>query len=649
MDCSKAVGVVALVCLWTSSAFGGPFDRTFPSGGLVSRWSGEGDAKDSTGRHNGRVVGAVKYVKGMSGRAFGLDGRAYIDMGNPAGLRITGSQTIAMWVKPARLGVRQNPLAKAVGGEGVINIEPTGRVNYYYGVSGGRNVPYDAIGSASGIKVGKWTHIALVRDFKARKLRWYIDGVLKSEKVPKFANAKASSTSLYIGKGYVENFSGSIDEVCIWGRALTAAEISAVASSVSFTAPQISRNAKLDIVRPVDGSVLLGTIENQDWSITTSYGKFKIPVASVVGFVANPGPGAATSRPAVPDVKMLLVDSQVLAGRLTAPLVRLKLAEGQVLKIPVAMIKQCGYRIGPKKPAIEGHAARADAKFSATVVLRGGDQLVWDSSKATIRFKSACGTLAFRPEIISTIAAAGDNTWRVNLKDSSVIIGAPAAAALKLKLKLGKEISVPFGNVSSLTFPGVPVKPTDATGVLLSSGDRLVGEVQDKQLAVKTDHGTVDVAIAKIWKIVRHADGKADLTMQSLTVLRGKLSDGSLAMILGSGVKLDVPLGRVNSITFPRKLPADHVAKIEALVKELGDASAAKRNAASQKLIAMGKDILVVLKRPRAVAGGQVANGVKKVIDTLEGKPAPIILRRGVAADGVQLIFEEGNLPIIHK
>jgi hypothetical protein len=127
------------------------------------------------------------------------------------------------------------------------------------------------------------------------------------------------------------------------------------------------------------------------------------------------------------------------------------------------------------------------------------------------------------------------------------------------------------------------------------------------------------------------------------------LSDGSLAMILGSGVKLDVPLGRVNSITFPRKLPADHVAKIEALVKELGDASAAKRNAASQKLIAMGKDILVVLKRPRAVAGGQVANGVKKVIDTLEGKPAPIILRRGVAADGVQLIFEEGNLPIIHK
>ena len=650
MDCLKAVGVVGIVCLLVSSAPGGAFDRNFPSGGLVSRWSGEGDAKDSTGRHNGRVVGAVRYVEGMSGQAFSLDGKAYIDMGNPAGLRITGNQTITMWLKPARLGLRQNPLAKAVGGEGVINIEPTGMVNYYYGVSGGRNAPYDSIWSVAGIKVGQWTHIALVRDFKARKLRWYVNGVLKRETTPKFTTARASSHSLYIGKGYVDNFSGSIDEVCIWGRALTAAEISAVVSSVSFAAPQISRNAKWDIIRPLDGSVLLGTIENKDWSIATSYGKFRIPVTRVVGFVSHPT-AAATSQPASPDVQMVLIDGQVLAGKLAAPLVRLKFPDGQMLKIPVAQIKQCAYRIGLEKPAIEGRVAKVDAKFPATTVLRDGDHLAWDSSGATIRFKSACGTLELRPEIISTIVADGNNKWRVNLKNSSLIMGTLAGADLKLKLKLGKEISVPFGNVASLTFPGAPAKPTDATTVLLSSGDRLVGKARNKQLAVSTDYGTVNVEMANIWKIFRHSDGKAELTMHNITVLRGNLTEGSLAMILGSGVKLNVPVSSINSIAFPRKLPADLVAKIEALIKELGDTSAAKRNAASQKLIAMGKDILVVLKRPRNGAGSEIVKGVQKVIDTLENKAARTLWRKSINVEGAdfRLMLEEAQPPIIRK
>jgi hypothetical protein len=639
----KAVGVIVSACLWAfaasaSPAAGGVYDRNWPSEGLVSRWSGEGNAKDVMGRHHGRVVGSVKYAKGMSGKAFSLDGRAYIDMGNPAGLRITGNQTVALWMKPARLGLRQNLLAKAVGGEGVFNLEPGGSVNYYYGISGGRNNPYDCMAVGTNAKVGKWTHIALVRDFKARKLRWYINGVLKMEKVPKFTTAKASNHSLYIGKGYVNNYSGLIDEVCIWGRALTAAEISAVVSSVPLAAPTVSRNAKLDIVRPLDGSVLLGTIENKDWSITTSYGKFKIPPARVVGFLSKPAAGAATSRPASSDVQMVLIDGQVLAGRLSAPVVLLKLPNGQVLKIPIALIKQCGYRIGPEKPVAIPGVGNSDEKFPATAVLDSGDLLAWDCSGMRIRLKSVHGTLDLRPEIISTIALACDDMWHVNLKDSSSISGILASAKLKLKLKLGKEISVPIRNVASLTFPGAIAKPPDAATVLLNSGDRLLGKVSDKQLAVRTDYGTVNVPMTDIWKIKLLADHTAELTMQSLTVLRGKLTAGTLAMVLGSGVKFSVPVDQIVSITFPRKLPPELVRKIEALIKELGDASSAKRKAAVKKLIAMGKDILIVLKRHSNSTSPAVSKGVKEVIDTLEGRvkrpPVPVdwlIEKRGGA------------------
>jgi hypothetical protein len=625
MDYLKVAGILGIACFCTlaasaSSAAGGIYDRNWPSAGMVSRWSGEGDARDFTGKHHGRVVGAVKYVKGMSGKAFSLDGRAYIDMGNPAGLRITGDQTVSMWLKPARLNVRQNPLAKAYGGEITLTLEPTAVLNYYYGTGGGNAEPYASFNSGKWFKIGQWTHIAVVRDFEARKLQFYIDGVLRKEAVPKFTETKASGLPMYIGKGYVSNYSGLIDEVCIWNRALEAWEVSAMAWPGPFATPIISRNAKLDSVRPLDGSLLLGTIENKDWSIATSYGKFKISAARVVGFSTKPAASAATSRPAAPQVRMLLVDGQVLAGRLSAPHVQLKLPDGQMLKIPVAQARQCGYRIGSEKPATGAEAGKADAKFPATVAFSSGDNLAWDSSGMTIRFKSACGMLDLRAEDVSSIVAGGGNMWRANLRDSSSILGTLAPAELKLKLKLGKNISVPSRNVGILAFPGAIVKPPDTATVLLGNGGRLSGKAGDKQLTIQTDYGSVSVSMADIWTIVRLPEGKVKLTTQAASVLTGKLTAENLTMILGSGVKLNVPVDQMNSITFPRKMSAELVRKIEALIKELGDGSAAKRKTAAQKLTAMGKDILVVLKRHSNSTSPAVSKGVKEVIDTLEGK-----------------------------
>jgi len=641
MDCSKVAWSFGIACLWAivvpaSPVAGGVYDRNWPSNGLVARWSGEGNARDSAGGYHGREVGPVMYVKGISGQAFKLDGgTAHINIGSPAALQITGNQTIAMWLNPGRLGVRQNPLDKAFGGELAVTIETGGSLSYYYGITGQAAHPNDAMSSIRPcLKVGKWTHIAIVRDFKARKLRCYINGVLNKESVPKFKAAKASNSPLYIGKGYTHNYCGLIDEVCIWNRALSAAEIAGVAGSVPRIVPEISRRANLDCVHPFDGSVLLGTIENEDWSITTSYGKFKIPAARVVGFLSKVTARVAASRPASSDLQVLLIDGQVLTGRLSAPSVRLKLPDDQVLKIPSDQIAQCGYRISPERPAGVGELYKADKKFPATALLRSGDYLAWDSSGMTIRFKSVCGMLELRPEVVSTIVRARDNTWRMNLKDSSVIRGTLASAELKLKLKLGKEISVPSRNVAYLSLLGAIAKPPDTPTVLLRSGDRLVGKLSAKQLSVRTDYGLVNIPTAEIWTIHCQADGTSKLTMQESTVLRGKLTAGSLAIVLGSGVKLNVAVDQIASIAFPRKLPADLVRKIEALIKDLGDASAAKRKAAVKKLIAMGKDILVVLKRHSNSTNPAVSNGIKEVIDTLEGrvKPKPPIQReiRGI-------------------
>jgi hypothetical protein len=291
-----------------------------------------------------------------------------------------------------------------------------------------------------------------------------------------------------------------------------------------------------------------------------------------------------------------------------------------LLKVPIALIRQCGYRITPEKPACVGEVRNADKRFPATAVLRNGDYLAWGSSDMKMRFDSVYGLLDLNPRIVASIASAGDNRWCVGLKDSSLIMGSLAEGKLKLKLQLGKEISVRNRSIVYLTCRGAVSKPTNATTIVLSHGDSLAGALSDKVLTVRTVEGKIHMPMADVWMAEAQANGTAKLTMQNLTVLRCQLLDDNLDMVLDSGFKFSVRTDRIVSITAPQKTPADLIAKIEAIVKELGGPSEAKRKAAAKKLIAMGKGVLVVLKRHSNSKNSAISKGVKEVIDTLEGK-----------------------------
>ncbi len=66
---------------------------------------------------------SVGEIQGMNA-VLKLDGNSsnYVELGNPKALQITGNQTIEMWIDPANFESRQNPYAKAFGGEGTITI-----------------------------------------------------------------------------------------------------------------------------------------------------------------------------------------------------------------------------------------------------------------------------------------------------------------------------------------------------------------------------------------------------------------------------------------------------------------------------------------------------------------------------------------------
>jgi len=183
--------------------------------------------RDLSGLGNHGTVHGGAIEGGPVGDALRFDGKAdSIDFGSPPSLKITGSMTVSLRLMPSRLMVRQNPFAKAYGGEGTMTLEPDGRINFYYGRGGGNVDPYVSIAMTKPLNVGQWAHLVLVRDFEKKTIAWYKNGVKTDQQKTAYDSSVASQLPLRLGSGYVENnFGGLIDEVAVFARALSEDEI----------------------------------------------------------------------------------------------------------------------------------------------------------------------------------------------------------------------------------------------------------------------------------------------------------------------------------------------------------------------------------------------------------------------------------------
>ncbi|MGB2936871.1 MAG: LamG domain-containing protein [Phycisphaerae bacterium] len=197
------------------------FDR-----GTCVRKGGKVYVMDLSGKGNHGLVHGAKLARGPAGDALRFDGEDdYVDLGNSPSLQITGSQTIALWLKPSRLAARQNPYAKAYGGEGTMTLEPSGTVNYYYGRGGGNKRPYMGLGMTDSLTTDTWAHLVLVRDLSKKKVIWYKNGKKTNEGKARYESASVSKMNAYLGRGYVKHYAGDMDEVAIFNRALSEKEV----------------------------------------------------------------------------------------------------------------------------------------------------------------------------------------------------------------------------------------------------------------------------------------------------------------------------------------------------------------------------------------------------------------------------------------
>ncbi len=195
--------------------------------GLVACWDfdeGEGTVlHDRTGNGNDGTVHGASWVRVGTGSALRFDGQDdTVDCGTGASLGLTSAATLEAWVFP-----------EAIPGSGEAGIVGKDFASYsltyyvdgqcWWYISGGGN------NCKAAVSPGAWHHV--VGSFDGQVLRLYVDGVLAASqqtKSPTIGAGKAFLMGASAGDAeYTRgaHFKGMLDEVRVYGRALSADEI----------------------------------------------------------------------------------------------------------------------------------------------------------------------------------------------------------------------------------------------------------------------------------------------------------------------------------------------------------------------------------------------------------------------------------------
>jgi uncharacterized delta-60 repeat protein len=214
-------------------------DRTVPSAaatpaGITNWWPADNSTADIAGQDAGVAIGGVGYAPGEVGQAFNFTGPGqYVAVTGSS--TIQGPRTIEGWVKPDPTFSDRLPII-TFGPEGKSDIfaitgnsieETAGEYKLYVDESGVRQGTYV---STATVTPGVWNHVALTYD--GTTIRFFINGQAAGQVEGGLYDYPLNSATIggnTIG-GWLEqdSFSGEIDELSLYNRALSAQEIQSI-------------------------------------------------------------------------------------------------------------------------------------------------------------------------------------------------------------------------------------------------------------------------------------------------------------------------------------------------------------------------------------------------------------------------------------
>ena len=197
------------------------------------RLDNEAIADASANRLSATAVNKPTLSRGVLGSAILLNGKQWVDLGNPTALRLTGSMTLSAWIKPTGF-----PIDDAA----IISSLTRDELGYQLDLTidqGPRTIGFKITG-ASGrlmarygktpIALDRWYHVAGVYDSGLQTLDVYLNGALDNGCLMGRVTERqlASGRHVFVGRragmaGF--EFIGSVDEVKIESTAKRPSEI----------------------------------------------------------------------------------------------------------------------------------------------------------------------------------------------------------------------------------------------------------------------------------------------------------------------------------------------------------------------------------------------------------------------------------------
>ncbi len=201
-----------------------------PPSGLVSWWRGEGDSSDVLGVSSGTPVGSVAYNAGTVGQGFSFNGSgSYVSIpDSPLFNSLTNRITVEFWFQNNVIGNNGDWAGIVCKGNFAWRMQATAFAN---------TITFSATGTSSdvvgtrNVNDGQWHHAAGVYD--GTNIFLYIDGTLDISH-PSTGRIATDSYPVAIGananppSGAIYFFNGSVDEVAIYNRALSASDVEAI-------------------------------------------------------------------------------------------------------------------------------------------------------------------------------------------------------------------------------------------------------------------------------------------------------------------------------------------------------------------------------------------------------------------------------------
>ena len=295
-----------------------------------------------------------------------------------------------------------------------------------------------------------------------------------------------------------------------------------------------------------NGDLMLGTVGNKSFKISTLLGEMELPAAELLGMV--------TGKKG--QLRFVLTNGQVIGGSAKGVKLDLALPSGGKLNIPIEKIKQWSFHISKEKP--DDLAA-----LGPYVALDTGDMLaIKTGAGATkLRFQAEYGAIELDPAELLEIGRdqrkGAKAAYIVSFLNGSRVSGNFESEKLPLQLKLGgQKVNVPRDKVQLMFFTDDSKSDPKACELVLNNTDRLLGSPSDKGYRLTTDFGEAEIAFDKFKKITfkkskPDAPVTATIKMLNGTVLRGRLDKKKLGFKVGAKIDLSIPTGIVTSLTRP--------------------------------------------------------------------------------------------------